>query len=100
MRRSPRRNEVYKVQETSRWKNSDCHQKKNASENTEMLYSPLTQRELEILALIAAGKSSKLIAHEIGISTRTVEAHRARAMIKLNAKNTADLVRIHLAVRQ
>lgn len=80
-------------------KNSDCHQKKNASENTEMLYSSLTQRELEIMALIAAGKSSKLIAHEIGISTRTVEAHRARVMIKLNAKNTADLVRIHLTVR-
>jgi len=80
-------------------KNSDCHQNK-ANKNTKTFYSSLTPRELEIMALIAAGKSSKLIAHEIGISTRTVEAHRARVMIKLNAKNTADLVRIHLSVRQ
>lgn len=81
-------------------KNSDCHHKKNASGNTKTLYASLTQREREIMALIAAGKPSKLIAHKIGISTRTVEAHRARVMIKLNAKNTADLVRIHLSIPQ
>lgn len=81
-------------------KNSDCCNKKNSTENTKALYASLTQREREIMALIAAGKPSKLIAHEIGISIRTVEAHRARVLMKLNAKNTADLVRIHLSIPQ
>ena len=81
-------------------KNRDCCSKKNSIGNAKTLYTSLTQREREIMALIAAGKSSKLIAHEIGISTRTVEAHRARLMMKLSAKNTADLVRIQLSIPQ
>ena len=56
----------------------------------------LTPREREVLAQIAAAASSKETARLLGISPRTVGAHRARIMTKLRAKNTADLVRIVL----
>jgi DNA-binding CsgD family transcriptional regulator len=56
----------------------------------------LTPREREVLAQIAAAASSKETARLLGISPRTVSAHRGRIMEKLCAKNTADLVRIVL----
>ena len=57
----------------------------------------LTKREAEVLDRIVDAASNRETAHHLGISERTVEAHRARIMAKLNAKNTADLVRIVLA---
>ncbi len=57
----------------------------------------LTRRESEVLDKIAAGKSSKEAARDLGVSPRTVETHRARIMAKLGARNAADLVRIVLA---
>lgn len=54
---------------------------------------PLSQREREILKLIAEGKSSKEIGEMLFISARTVERHRANIMDKLNLRKTADLVR-------
>ncbi len=53
----------------------------------------LTPRERVALAQIVRGASSKEAARTLGISPRTVEFHRANAMRKLGAKNTADLVR-------
>ena len=53
----------------------------------------LTDREREVLDLIVAGKANKVIAHELSISPRTVEIHRARVMEKMGARNLADLVR-------
>ena len=61
---------------------------------------PLTQREAEVLAEIAAASSNKEAGRRLGISPRTVEVHRARIMMKLGAKNTADLVRIALTYRK
>jgi FixJ family two-component response regulator len=60
----------------------------------------LTQRELEVLAEIVAAASNREAGRHLGISSRTVEVHRARIMTKLRAKNTADLVRIALTQRQ
>ena len=57
-------------------------------------YDFLTPREREVLTQIAAGASSKEAGHQLGISFRTIEIHRARIMEKLGAKNAADLVRI------
>jgi FixJ family two-component response regulator len=54
----------------------------------------LTRRECEVLARIAAGASNKEAGRHLGISSRTVEVHRARIMEKLGARNAADLVRI------
>lgn len=54
---------------------------------------PLTRREREVLSLISEGYSNKQGALQMGISPRTFESHRAEAMRKLGARNTADLVR-------
>jgi len=53
----------------------------------------LTARELEVVRLIAEGKSNKLIAHLLDISTKTVETHRSTSMRKLNVHSAAQLVR-------
>jgi len=53
----------------------------------------LTNREREIIKLIAEGKTSKECAGILCISSRTVEHHRANIMDKLNIKKTADLVK-------
>ena len=54
---------------------------------------PLTKREREVLSLISEGCSNKQGASRMNISPRTFESHRAEAMRKLGARNTADLVR-------
>jgi len=53
----------------------------------------LTNREREVLRLIAGGKSNKEVADMLYISVHTVERHRANLMEKLNFKKTADLVK-------
>jgi DNA-binding NarL/FixJ family response regulator len=53
----------------------------------------LSSREREILRLIAQGESNKSVAAALGVSTRTVETHRAAIMRKLRASSTAELVR-------
>lgn len=58
----------------------------------------LTERERQVLDLIVAGKANKVIAHELSISPRTVEIHRARVMEKMDAGNLADLVRKALSI--
>jgi DNA-binding CsgD family transcriptional regulator len=57
---------------------------------------PLTRREREVLNLISEGCSNKEGALRMRISPRTFESHRAEAMRKLGARNTADLVRTAL----
>lgn len=53
----------------------------------------LTDREQEIFDLLVEGDQNKVVAHKLGISTRTVEVHRRHIMDKLEARNLADLVR-------
>ncbi|MDP3953036.1 MAG: response regulator transcription factor [Microbacterium sp.] len=59
---------------------------------------PLSDRELQMLRLIAEGKTAKQAAHLMSISVRTAECHRARLMNKLGIHETAGLVRY--AIRQ
>jgi DNA-binding CsgD family transcriptional regulator len=54
---------------------------------------PLTRREREVLGLISEGYTNKQGGLRMKISPRTFESHRAEAMRKLGARNTADLVR-------
>jgi two-component system response regulator FixJ len=56
--------------------------------------SLLSEREREVGAHLAAGLSNKEIARKMGISPRTVEAHRARLMQKLKVSSLADIVRL------
>lgn len=60
----------------------------------ETALSSLTARERQIVDYVAAGRPNKVIAIDLGISLRTVEAHRARIFAKLDAGNA-----MHLACR-
>jgi len=54
----------------------------------------LTPREHEVMQLLAAGRATKEIARELGISPRTAEVHRARVLEKMEAAGPIDLVRM------
>jgi RNA polymerase sigma factor (sigma-70 family) len=58
----------------------------------------LTPREREVLELVVAGAPNKQISSELGVSLKTVEAHRARVMEKLQADSLSHLVRMAVAV--
>lgn len=78
---------------------SQCGRSRDAARSpgvmfaTEQGQKPLTKREREVLSLISEGCSNKQGALRMNISPRTFESHRAEAMRKLGARNTADLVR-------
>jgi FixJ family two-component response regulator len=57
-------------------------------------FDRLTQRELDVLRLVAVGKLNKQIAADLDIVEKTVKVHRGRAMHKLGVRSVADLVRL------
>jgi two-component system response regulator FixJ len=67
-----------------------------AKRTFEGLLASLSPREQEVLHGVVAGKLSKTIAHELGISPRTVEIYRANMMMKTQAKSLSELVRMAL----
>ncbi len=76
---------------------ANAHQHEMKSAEVAAHLALLTQREREVMQLLIAGKSNKVIAADLAISARTVEVHRARIMEKLKARSLADVVRIALA---
>lgn len=62
----------------------------------EALLAKLTPREQQVLERIVAGRLNKQIADDLGISIKTVEAHRASIMDKTNSGTVADLMRVVL----
>jgi DNA-binding NarL/FixJ family response regulator len=60
--------------------------------NQQDSYSLLTDREKEVLQLLAEGRSNKEVAQLLNLSVYTVETHRTRIMQKLDLHNTAELV--------
>jgi two-component system response regulator FixJ len=54
----------------------------------------LSRREREVLDALVAGRQSKVIAHDLGLSVRTVEVHRARMMERLGTRRFAEAVRL------
>jgi DNA-binding NarL/FixJ family response regulator len=64
---------------------------------TEVLSENLSQRECEVLQLLADGATSKEIAAELGLRPKTVENHRARILDKLGVANSAAAVRTAVA---
>ena len=57
----------------------------------------LTPREHEVMEMVTSGKANKEIASALGVSAKTVEAHRARVMEKMEAESLAELVRMVIA---
>ncbi len=55
--------------------------------------SPLTEREMQVVQLLAEGKSNKEVAGVLGVSTRTVESHRNHIMRKMSFTSFSELIR-------
>lgn len=66
---------------------------RNSTEKQDSAFSLLSQREREVLQLMAEGKTTKQIARQLHISPKTVEGHRLRLMTKLNIDNVAMLTK-------
>jgi len=52
----------------------------------------LSDREFQVMRLIASGKSVSEIAHEIGLSIKTISTYRARILVKMGLRNNAELM--------
>jgi DNA-binding NarL/FixJ family response regulator len=64
-----------------------------SSDNGVLPGTPLTARELEIVQLLAAGRSNKEVAARLGVSTRTIESHRNHIMRKMSFASFSEIVR-------
>jgi len=64
-----------------------------ASETTRPLHETLSDREYQVIRMVAAGKTVKQIAQELFLSIRTISTYRARALEKMNLKSNAELIR-------
>lgn len=71
----------------------DCERREHSDR-----FFALTPREQEVVSLIAQGRHNKEIAHALGISCRTVEAHRMDAMRRLDVRSTAALIALAFSV--
>lgn len=68
------------------------------SEQAIECFQTLTPRERQVLELLVEGHPTKIVAHTLGISTRTAEHHRAAVMKKMKARTLSHLVRMRLAI--
>jgi DNA-binding NarL/FixJ family response regulator len=67
-------------------------------QNTPVPGNPISDRERQVLQLVAEGKTTKEIASLLGISVKTAESHRSNLMEKLNIHDTAGLVRYAIRI--
>jgi FixJ family two-component response regulator len=84
---------VERMLDKARSESSTVQQQRAAAERL----GKLTAREHQVLERIIAGRLNKQIADDLGISIKTVEAHRANIMEKLNVNTVADLLRLALS---
>jgi len=68
-------------------------------QNTPVPGNPISDRERQVLQLVAEGKTTKEIASLLGISVKTAESHRSNLMEKLNIHDTAGLVRYAIRIK-
>jgi len=71
-----------------------------AREDLQARLADLTPREHEVMGMVTDGKSNREIAAALGVTPKTVEAHRARVMEKMRADSLAELVRMVLHAGQ
>ncbi len=77
-------------------KAQELQQQEAQRQEREAMLSRLTSREQQVLERIVAGRLNKQIADDLGISIKTVEAHRANIMEKLQVATVADLMKVAL----
>ncbi|MGE5146506.1 MAG: response regulator FixJ [Candidatus Eiseniibacteriota bacterium] len=77
-------------------------QRRRAVEDSELRAraATLTTREREVMDLVVAGHSNKVVAARLAISPRTVEVYRARVMEKMQARSLADIVRMAIRLEK
>jgi len=80
------------IREALTWK--DQHPDETEALLFQQKLKGLTSRERDVLAALSKGRRNKIIAHELGISTRTVEVHRANLMTKLKLTKLSDLIKL------
>ena len=68
--------------------------KQAVSTEIEQRLSLLTPRQRQVMDLIVAGKANKEIARELGLSSKTVEYHRAKLMKNMQVRNLAELMNV------
>jgi two-component system response regulator FixJ len=66
----------------------------NRSDRDRERLETLSEREVEILALLVDGLTNREVAEKLGLSVRTVESHRARIMLKLDVSSFAEAIRL------
>ena len=72
----------------------DNWRKRQRQEQVEQTYDRLTPAERQVMDLVVAGKTNKLIAEELGLSVRAIEDRRARMMKKLGVTTRAELLNL------
>jgi len=76
---------------------ADREQARIDQEEARQRLEALTEREREVVDKLVKGKINKVIGAELGISTRTVESHRARIMRKLGVRSLSDILKLVFA---
>ena len=76
---------------------ADSRQSQAQTHSAELRIAGLTPRERDVLSRLVDGRPNKVIAHDLGISPRTVEIHRANVMEKLGCRSLAEVVRIAIS---
>ena len=71
----------------------DFYSEEKVKSRKKILPSQLTKREMQVLALVAAGKPNRDVADALSISVKTVETHKTHILIKLGLNNNAELMR-------
>lgn len=78
----------------------DAENRKSIARRAEVSHrlESLTPRERQVMNMVVEGSANKVIAIDLGLSERTVEIHRAKAMEKMGARSVAHLVKMHLTL--
>ena len=92
--------EICKLVDSSLQKARDVSDKREVNLKAQELLAKLTPRENQVLERITAGRLNKQIADDLNISIKTVEAHRANIMTKVEARTVAELIKIALTANE
>ncbi|MDA9690039.1 response regulator transcription factor [Betaproteobacteria bacterium] len=92
--------EICRLVDSSLQKARDVSDKKEVNLKAQELLAKLTPRENQVLERITAGRLNKQIADDLNISIKTVEAHRANIMTKVEARTVAELIKIALTANE
>ena len=92
--------EICRLVDSSLQKARDVSDKREVNLKAQELLAKLTPRENQVLERITAGRLNKQIADDLNISIKTVEAHRANIMTKVEARTVAELIKIALTASE